>query len=65
MKQVHSNRVFQHIQAAVFLLITIFIFIGSFTMLRGETDDAIIRAMKDELDRSMTSLKIENMEPPY
>jgi predicted Zn-dependent protease len=53
------------IQTAVLLLITIFIFMGPFTMLRGETDDVITRAMKDELDRSMTSLKIENMEPPY
>jgi predicted Zn-dependent protease len=34
-------------------------------MMMGETDDVIIRAMKDELDRSMNSLKIENMEQPY
>lgn len=31
----------------------------------GETEDVIIRAMKDELDRSMKSLRIDKAEKPY
>jgi predicted Zn-dependent protease len=50
---------------AALLLTAVVIFMGLTTMLMGETDDVIIRAMKDELDRSMKSLKIENMEKPY
>lgn len=65
MKQAQPNRVIGRIQSALLLLITIAIFMGSGTILMGKTDDVIIRAMKDELDRSMKSLKIENMESPY
>ncbi|HYW69213.1 MAG TPA: hypothetical protein VE960_06370, partial [bacterium] len=28
-------------------------------------DDVLFRAMQDELDRSMTDLRIEGMDPPY
>jgi TldD protein len=68
MKQTHPDRIDQHIRhikPAALLLTAVVIFWGLTAVLRGETDDVIIQAMKDELDRSMNSLKIENMEPPY
>jgi predicted Zn-dependent protease len=65
MKQIHLNRVVQHIRQPALLITAVIIFMGLTTMLMGETDDVIIRAMKDELARSMKSLKIEKMEKPY
>jgi predicted Zn-dependent protease len=65
MKQTHPNRLIQYLQRAIPLLIAAVIFMGLTSMIMGETNDVIIRAMKDELDRSMKSLKIETMEKPY
>ena len=31
----------------------------------GAQDDVLFRAMQDEMDRSMTDLRIEGMDPPY
>jgi predicted Zn-dependent protease len=65
MKQTHSSRLIQHIPLIAFLITAVIIFMGLTTTTMAETNDVIIRAMKDELDRSMKSLKIENMEQPY
>jgi predicted Zn-dependent protease len=46
-------------------IIAFVIFIGFAISMMGETDDVIIQAMRDELDRSMKFLWIENMERPY
>ncbi len=62
MKQQHFKQV---IARAVPLLTAAAIFLGSPSMIMGKTDDVILQAMKDELDRSMKSLKIENMDKPY
>ena len=65
MKKTHPIRLIQHIPLVAFLITAIIIFMGLTTTMMGETNDVIIRAMKDELNRSMKSLKIENMEQPY
>ncbi|MGD2092617.1 MAG: metallopeptidase TldD-related protein [Candidatus Aminicenantes bacterium] len=65
MKQTPANRTLQHLPLAALLITAVVIFMGLTTLLSGQTDNVIIRAMKDELDRSMKSLKIENMEKPY
>jgi predicted Zn-dependent protease len=62
MKQHHFK---QAIAWTVPLLTAAVIFMSSPSMIMGKTDDVILQAMKDELDRSMKSLKIENMEKPY
>jgi TldD protein len=51
----------------IMLLATGALFIGSPQMIMGDSGngDIVIKAMKDEMDRSMKSLKIENMEKPY
>jgi predicted Zn-dependent protease len=62
MKQQHLKQVFGW---TITLLTAVVIFIGSPAAIMGKTDDVVLQAMKDELDRSMKSLKIENMEKPY
>jgi predicted Zn-dependent protease len=48
----------QRILAACVLLL-------AFAVTAQASDDPLFRAMQDELDRSMTDLRIENMAPPY
>ena len=62
MKPQHVKQVFSW---TITLLTAVVIFMGSPAALMAKTDDVIFQAMKDELDRSMKSLKIENMEKPY
>lgn len=62
MKQHHLKQVIAWI---IPLLTQAVIFMSSPSMIMGKTDDVILQAMKDELNRSMKSLKIENMEKPY
>lgn len=50
------------ILSAVWLLISCFLAVP---LAKAGTGDVIIDAMKDELDRSMKSLKMENTAPPY
>ncbi len=38
---------------------------GGLSLVRAQDNDVIIQAMKDELDRAMKSLVIENMDKPY
>jgi predicted Zn-dependent protease len=62
MKQQHFKQV---IARTIPLLTAAVIFLGSPAVIMGKTDDVVLQAMKDELDRSMKSLKIENMDKPY
>jgi predicted Zn-dependent protease len=62
MKQQHLKQVFA---CTITLLTAVVIFIGSPAAITAETDNVILQAMKDEMDRSMKSLKIENMDKPY
>ena len=62
MKQQHFKQVFGW---TITLLTAAVIFMGSPAVIMGKTDDVVLQAMKDELDRSMKSLKIENMDKPY
>jgi len=62
MKQQHLKQVFGW---TITLLTAVVIFIGSPAAITAETDNVILQAMKDELGRSMKSLKIENMDKPY
>ncbi|UCH92414.1 MAG: hypothetical protein JSV88_19245 [Candidatus Aminicenantes bacterium] len=62
-----KQKLIQILHRTIPLLAAAVIFMGSASpsMLMGEKDDVILKAMTDELDRSMKSLKIENMEKPY
>ena len=52
--------------AVVFLMMAVMLVSSPLTGEKNKKEnDVIIEAMKDELDRSMKSLKIENMEKPY
>jgi len=53
------------ITRSLLLLMAAVIFIGSAPSIWGEDQDVILKAMKDELDRSMKSLEIKDMERPY
>jgi TldD protein len=64
----HHLKLNTHIFCRIILLLAIgMMLIASPRMMIGDSGDTdvIIDAMKDEMARSMTSLKIENMEKPY
>ena len=62
MKQKYFTQIFYRVFP---LLLAVVIFIGSPFTVKAGGNDVIIDAMKDELDRSMKSLKIEDMDKPY
>jgi predicted Zn-dependent protease len=62
MKQQQFKQVFGW---TIMLLTAVVVFIGSPAAITAKTEDVILQAMKDELGRSMKSLKIENMDKPY
>jgi TldD protein len=64
----HRLKLTTYIIRWIFMLLVIGVmFIASPRMMIGDSGntDVIINAMKDEMARSMKSLKIENMEKPY